>query len=79
MSNLIFIEQVQEPNHKTKTINVYSKHDDSYILGQIKWWSHWRRYIFLPSNNTLFDASCLNEISGKIDELMIERNKNNDE
>ena len=35
----------------------------NYILGHVKWHSAWRKYCFLPCNNTIFDASCLEEIA----------------
>lgn len=39
-------------------------------LGQIHWYAPWRRYCFFPYGNTLFDASCLREITTQIEALM---------
>jgi hypothetical protein len=32
-------------------------------LGYIKWFTRWRRYVFYPLPDTLYDASCLREIA----------------
>lgn len=31
-------------------------------LGLVKWYAPWRRYCFMPSSATIFDASCLTEV-----------------
>lgn len=36
------------------------------VLGEIRWYGPWRRYCFFPSDGTLFDASCLIEITAFI-------------
>lgn len=43
------------------------------LLGQIKWYAPWRKYCFYPSSDTIWDASCLSEIVGFIDDEMILR------
>lgn len=58
------------PTKKTKTYNVIS---GSATLGQIKWFSPWRRYCFFPYEGTLFDPNCLEEIKVKLQMLMVER------
>jgi hypothetical protein len=47
---------------KTKVWHVESKHDET-IIGAVAWHSPWRRYVFKPRGNTLFDASCLTLIA----------------
>jgi hypothetical protein len=32
-------------------------------LGEVKWFSHWRRYVFFPAQGKLFDAECLRAIA----------------
>jgi hypothetical protein len=44
-------------------------------LGIIKWFSHWRRYVFYPDAGALFDAACLKDIVDFIEQLMDERKK----
>ena len=62
----------QRPGAKTYMIDVQTK-DKSTYLGVIKWWSHWRRYVFTPSKDTLFDAACLTDITSYINKLMLDR------
>ena len=44
-------------------------------LAYIKWHSGWRRYVFLPLPDTLFDAGCLKDILDFITELMEDRKR----
>jgi hypothetical protein len=41
-------------------------------LGEVKWYSPWRRYCFWPNfyKTTIFDAACLSEIQAFINQLM---------
>ena len=32
-------------------------------LGQIRWYGPWRKYVFYPCANTLFDYACLQDIA----------------
>lgn len=45
------------------------------VLGEIKWHAPWRRYCFFPAETTIFDLTCLNEVTKFIDERMKERKK----
>lgn len=51
---------------KTDIYVVTSDRDD---LGEIKWWAHWRRYVFMPDAETVFEQDCLREIATFIEEL----------
>lgn len=33
------------------------------VLGEIKWYAHWRRYCFYPAPETLYDAVCLRQVA----------------
>jgi hypothetical protein len=35
---------------------------DNIPLGQIKWFSRWRKYCFFPYEATVFEVVCLSEI-----------------
>lgn len=35
-------------------------------LGRIVWRGGWRRYVFQPFNDTVFDSSCLRELAEKL-------------
>ena len=50
-----------EKKAKTKVYTVISK-KHSYELGTIKWYANWRQYSFFPSNDTIFNSECLNDI-----------------
>lgn len=46
---------------KTPIVTIHSAKDDT-LLGDIRWWSAWRKYVFCPDGDTIFDAKCLSEI-----------------
>ncbi len=56
---------------KTNQYEVTSK--ASVLLGRIKWYGAWRRYVFFPNIETIFDAACLSDIAAFINSLMNER------
>ena len=58
---------------KTNQYAVTSK--ASILLGKIKWYGAWRRYVFFPNTETIFDAGCLSDIATFITNLMNERKK----
>lgn len=53
---------------KTKIIGVGN--NNGMKLAFIKWQSGWRRYVFMPFPDTIFDVGCLGEIADFINELM---------
>lgn len=57
---------------KTKRFYVHAKHGD-FKLGEIKWYSSWRKYAFFPESHTVFEPTCLSDISDFIKGLMAER------
>jgi len=57
---------------KTKIYEIISKNND-YILGYVKWYPQWRQYCFFPEGKTVFNNSCMQDICGFIDRLMVER------
>lgn len=42
-------------------------------LGQIKWYSPWRKYVFEPYSGNVFDTECLGDVIRMITKLMTER------
>ena len=66
-----------DESHKGKTgiWYVYSVHDDTCHLGVIKWYWAWRRYVFWPEEETLYDSNCLKTIAEFIDAEMEQRKK----
>ena len=59
---------------KTKVWDVVSTHTFE-IIGEIKWWGAWRKYVFFPQEGTLYDVSCMNHICDFISEQMESRKK----
>jgi hypothetical protein len=37
--------------------------DPAVELGYIEWFSRWRKYIFAPLNETVYEQTCLREIA----------------
>lgn len=57
---------------KTKVIEIYSMWGSQ--IGEIKWYTPWRKYCFFPGDSTIFDAGCMDIILAKITELMDKKN-----
>jgi len=61
---------------KTKVWRVVStfQHDLPDVeVGTIKWWGAWRKYVFFPDSETLYDVGCMSQICEFITERMEER------
>ena len=79
MNRYLRFEMV-EKKPKTEVYVVSSlKEFDTEVLAKISWYGKWRRYVFCPSEGTLFDAACLGEVKEFIDNLMKERKQSNRE
>lgn len=64
MSGGDHLDFVSLPKLKNKRTSVWEVNDrDGNTLGQIKWWTAWRRYTFHPCGNTLYDPGCLRAIA----------------
>lgn len=63
-----------EKKEKTKVIVVKNKHHQE-IIGMIKWFSRWRQYCFFPTNETVWNINCLNDVNSVITMLANERSK----
>lgn len=64
------------PTGKTKLFAVMTRggpngYDEA--LGVIKWYGPWRKYIFDPFVQTVYEQDCLRDIAKFLDELMEER------
>lgn len=49
------------PSRKTAVYQVSNK--QNIPLGLVSYRSAWRKYVFLPDTNTMFDETCLSEVS----------------
>lgn len=59
---------------KTKTFLIRNK-DNDFVLGIIKWYGPFRQYSFFPEPNTVFEKTCLGDITKFIIALMEERKR----
>ena len=62
-----YVEFLESPwdhddGHKTSRWRLRSKIGEAF-LGEVQWYSPWRRYAFFPHRDTLFDANCLWDIA----------------
>lgn len=69
---LTFTKAERNAGRKTDIFTVRSSMNQAF-LGTISWYGRWRRYVFFPMQNTLFDVSCLREIADFINEQMLLR------
>lgn len=53
----------------TSVFNIYNNITGEH-LGMIDWYDNWRKYCFLPNDNTLWEVECLKEVIDYIKELM---------
>jgi hypothetical protein len=71
MAYMDFVLQVQEEGRKTDKWAVLAI-KGSYLLGYVSFHPAWRKYVFWPEKNTLFDPACLRELAD-----FVERSTNN--
>ena len=68
-THLEFKEHPIPESRKTKIFHVYSNHDGSE-LGEIRWESKWRCYVFYPFTGVIWSWGCLKELTEFIKNLM---------
>lgn len=52
---------------KTNIYEVYAS-GDNFLLGRIAWYARWRKYVFEPTANTIYEETCMRDISQFIEE-----------
>jgi hypothetical protein len=62
MSWILFKEAGFSPSGKTRTWDVLPT-DGGLIIGRIYWYSKWRKYVFAPLDNAVFEEDCLRDIA----------------
>lgn len=62
------------PNSDKKTCTWAVWEKNGGVLGQIKWFSHWRQYVFAPVEDTVFNVECMADIAAFIIEHKKDRN-----
>lgn len=51
--------QATPATHRTKRWEVRTSLGGDVVLGGVSWYAPWRRYVFAPCMNTVYDAACL--------------------
>ena len=72
MPKTLLIFKETRDTGKTKVWDVLSG-GNGLLLGSLRWYPPWRRYVFEPAFATLFDRNCLMEIVDFIEKQMIAR------
>lgn len=61
--------KVTGKNPKTDIVTVYSKSDGS-VLGQVRWYGHWRHYCFFPvKDDVVWSDRCLKDLADYVSYL----------
>ena len=74
----ILFELVKE-GEKTNIWQVITKQKPTEVLGIIKWFPRWRKYAFFPTQDTVYENTCLQDIADFIEGQMRLRPPNHKE
>ena len=69
---IIYADREHRAANGPKRFRVQNKHDFSF-LGDIRWYSKWRKYAFYPRADTLFEHECLRDIAAFCEEQTKEK------
>ena len=69
-SKYLVFKEVEITGRKTPVYEVKNKSDE--YLGYIIFRPSWRKFVFVPAKDTLFDANCLSDIIIKLNDLTAE-------
>lgn len=69
---LEFQKGIRPEGRKTDVYRVFNKSNNTTV-GEITWYGGFRKYVFAPCDNMIFDASCLSDVSDFLLALMDER------
>ncbi len=59
--------KILEPLGMKKTATIYIDNKDGDRLGKIIYHAPWRRYVFAPNRDTIYDKKCHDDIGKAID------------
>ncbi len=67
-----YLDFTERPSasHLTKIVQVTAR--SGVVLGEMCWRSSWRRYVFVPAQGTVFDSTCLQNLTTYLDLMMQE-------
>jgi hypothetical protein len=57
---------------KTKVWSVVAQRSPAKTLARIGWYAPWRKYVFIPFGQPIFDQNCLNEITAFLGKVNLE-------
>lgn len=65
-----FVDAGTSESGKTRLWDVYPKGNRQSVLGEVSWYSPWRKYVFMAPDNipVVFDQACLRDIADFIGE-----------
>ncbi len=65
MAKWIEFRDVSEhfPARKTRTWAVLPKAQPGAVLGRVEWYPGWRKYVFAPEADTVYEQDCLRDIA----------------
>ena len=66
-SKFLTFSKVEVKGRKTPIFIVRNK-NNFVLLGQINFYPQWRKYVFEPSEDVIFDTSCLKDIISFMEE-----------
>ena len=70
-----FTDERPSPSGKTKGWHVRTK-DGRTLLGYVFWHAPWRKYVFAPAADTIFEQDCLRDIADFVQFQTIEHRNN---
>lgn len=82
MNKIVYVGQyfsileIPQQNKKTNIYHIYVDEDTDVLLGEIKWYNHWRKYCFYARNDIIWDSKCLTELINFLDKLNLEYKNN---
>jgi hypothetical protein len=63
MKRWITFEPASRPANRKTDVWFVHPLDGGFDLGQVKWFTGWRRYCFFPHLDTVFEQDCLRDIA----------------
>lgn len=61
-SKYLYFELADKQNPSTWIVNVFAD-DGDILLGQVRYYAHWRQYAFYPNEGTVYEKTCLYDIT----------------
>lgn len=58
-----FQQRITSAKMKTLVWDVMTAGMYPILLGQVRWYSQWRKYCFYPVGNSIYDDNCLTDIA----------------